>query len=723
MADAVPRTVLIITLFTVAIALIACVPVTPGIRVDGTFEQPAAFDPARELDAVQFRSEDEFLAFVGSQGDGGFGRDVLTMDADIAVGAPAKAMEESAGGSDYSGTNNQVVGVDEADILKTDGEYAYTTTGRTLFLIRAYPGEEAEVLGSLDLDVEPVGLFVDGDNLAVIGSYHDNEYFAKIGIRPRNGFTRVTIYDVSDRSAPRELETYTLEGSYSGARMKDGIVYLILTSGPDYRLENPTPLIVRDDVVSSVPVRDAYWYPIPYQYMQFATTHAIGLRDPDRPIESVTIAVEGQNALYMSENAIYLAATEWINEWELRQEILRDLVGPKLSAQDKALIAKIEAADLDILSVPEKRSRIDQIHNEYVAYLLGKEQQDINEEIDARLAERLDAFEALEWTVINRIDVDGGISVGPTGKVPGSVYGQFALDENDGYLRVATTVNQRWRIRPMMRGGVGVVQAGVAAEPSEVETGIDGMELKGVPNVRPPPSEQSSSNSVYVLDESLDVVGEITSIAPGETIQSARYIGDRLYLVTFRQVDPFFVIDLSDPRDPEIIGQLKVPGFSRYLHPYDEDTIIGIGRDATAAGRQQGLKIALYDVSDVTKPKELALWVSDEEWAQSTAEWEHKAFLFDHDRELLVIPAYGYDWRGSESYNGAMVFRVTPASVTLRGIVDHGAGQYGATVERSFFIDGLLYTKSPNLLRINALDDLSSVKRLPLVTEGPYPVY
>jgi uncharacterized secreted protein with C-terminal beta-propeller domain len=179
---------------------------------------------------------------------------------------------------------------------------------------------------------------------------------------------------------------------------------------------------------------------------------------------------------------------------------------------------------------------------------------------------------------------------------------------------------------------------------------------------------------------------------------------------------------------------LKIPGFSRYLHPYDDTHIIGIGRDASDTGRQEGLKISLFDVSDVEHPKEVAKFVTQNDYAQSTAEYEHKAFLFDKEKELLVIPAYSYSydtWKGTttQQYNGAMVFKITEDEIKLRGIVDHSQGlqnQYwSAMVERSLWIDDLLYTKSPNLLRVNEIDTLEKVKNIDLVSEnnGPYPVY
>jgi len=209
-------------------------------------------------------------------------------------------------------------------------------------------------------------------------------------------------------------------------------------------------------------------------------------------------------------------------------------------------------------------------------------------------------------------------------------------------------------------------------------------------------------------------------------------------MVTFRQVDPFFVIDLNDPTDITELGQLKIPGFSRYLHPYDENTLIGIGQDATETGRTTGLKISLFDVSDFANPKEIAKYVTEERYADSTALYEHKAFLFSKDKELLVIPAHNYDYRwdwedgsGNEAaYNGAFVFHITKDEIELRGLIDHSksmaADQYywGSLVQRSLYIEDLLYTKSPNLLRINEIDDLSSVKDVTLETSEPgFPVY
>jgi len=204
-------------------------------------------------------------------------------------------------------------------------------------------------------------------------------------------------------------------------------------------------------------------------------------------------------------------------------------------------------------------------------------------------------------------------------------------------------------------------------------------------------------------------------------------------MVTFRQIDPFFVIDLSDPTNIKALGELKIEGFSKYLHPYDETTIIGLGNEATERGRIMGLKISLFDVSDVANPKEIAKFVTDEKYAQTTADFEHKAFLFSKEKELLVIPAYNSEYCGwddsgcgEQEYNGAFVFRINKEEIKLRGLIDHegyGDSSWGPAVQRSLYIEELLYTKSAKLLRINELSDLSSVKKVELTESGPIPVY
>lgn len=687
----------------------------------GTYSTAELFDPAAELEAKTFKSEQEFTDFVkknaasnyyGYYGGlrGGVMYD-LAIEKSISSVAPTAAAGDSANAAvqvnaeegGYSTTNNQVRGVDEGDIMKTDGEYIYTVTGNTVFIIKAYPGEDAEIVSTIKLKSQPSGLFIKGDKLVVYGNFYDLDYFKEIDFVPKQGMTFFNIYDVSDHSEPDLVKEYKFEGNYFESRMYGDFVYFITTTGSYYRDVYPTPLVIDGTVKSSIAYDSIYYYPIPYQSVQFANIHAVDLSSPDNDVESKSVAVESSQNMYMSEKNIFITYTEYINEWELRQKIIIDLLTPELTDSDKELIEKIKETDNDVLSQAEKDSKILQIVQTYASYMTEAEQEDFNDQVEEELQEKLDEYEYMEYTIINKVSVDNGkIEIVANGKVPGHVNNQFSMDEYENVLRIATTISQRWSY------------------------------LKGESQ------ETQSTNNVFTLDEDLELLDSLKGLAKGETIQSTRFMGDRLYMVTFRQVDPFFVIDLSNPKDIKELGLLKIPGFSRYLHPYDENTIIGIGRDASTTGQTRGLKISLFDVSDVENPKEIAKFVTDERYAQSTAEYEHKAFLFSKANNMLVIPAYSYDYGrcwgdvcteggSATGYNGAFVFKVTKDEITLRGLIDHSTGAkyyYSPAVERSLYIQDELYTKSPNLLRINKIDDLSKVKNIELQAGGsPYPVY
>lgn len=689
----------------------------------GSYQSATLFDPSVKLEAKSFKSEEEFTSFVkrNTAGSGAYygimrkgGAMVDTAEAKlISSYSPAAAGVESVNAAvqvnaeegGYSTTNNQVRGVDEGDILKTDGEYIYTVTGNTLFIIKAYPGEEARIVSTLKFKSRPQGLFVNKNSLAVYGNFYDLEYFKQIDFVPRHGMTFFNIYDISDKEKPELLKEYKFEGVYFQSRMMGDYVYFVTTTGAYYRKPYPAPIIIEGTEKRTIPYNNIYYYPIPYSSVEFANIHAINLVDVEEDVNSKSVAVESSQNMYMSPKNIYITYTEYINEWELRNKIIIDLLSPKLTDADKQLIEKIKATDDEVLSQQEKESKILQIIYNYINFMDEKEQQELNDEIDTLLMEKLEEYEYLEYTIINKISVeDGDIEIIANGKVPGRVNNQFSMDEQDEVLRIATTISQRWSY------------------------------YKGESQTT------ESTNNVFTLDKNLKIMDSLKGLAKGEQIYSTRFMGDRLYMVTFRQVDPFFVIDLSNPYDIKELGKLKIPGFSRYLHPYDENTIIGIGRDTSPTGEQRGLKISLFDVSDVENPKEIAKFVTDERYAQSTAEYEHKAFLFSKAKNLLVIPVYSYAYKPcwgevcpfseGQQYNGAMVFRITKDEITMRGIIDHSMGKtgyeyyYAPAVERSLYIQDELYTKSPSLLRINKIEDLSKVKNIELeAAESPYPVY
>ena len=290
-------------------------------------------------------------------------------------------------------------------------------------------------------------------------------------------------------------------------------------------------------------------------------------------------------------------------------------------------------------------------------------------------------FVGKEATEIHRIHIeDGSVIHVADGIVPGYILNQFSMDEYKGYFRIATTTGRSQRNSEVMK------------------------------------------NNIYVLSLDLEVVGRLEGLAPNERIYSARFVGDRCYLVTFMWVDPFFVIDLSDPENPRELGRLKIPGFSRYLHPYDENYIIGIGME------ESSVKISLFNVSDLSNPEEVDKYVVP--WRSSTpALWDHKSILFSKSRDLLVIPITIMEKH--LSWRGAYVFNITVDGIRLRGTISHmnsisnipkkgyvePLSEY--PVKRALYIGDILYTLSDLKIKMNSLEDLSLIGevKLPLVGE------
>jgi uncharacterized secreted protein with C-terminal beta-propeller domain len=232
-----------------------------------------------------------------------------------------------------------------------------------------------------------------------------------------------------------------------------------------------------------------------------------------------------------------------------------------------------------------------------------------------------------------------------------------------------------------------------------------------------------SKNSLFILDMDLNIVGSLENIAPGETIYSARFISDRCYLVTFQQIDPFFVIDLANPYEPKILGELEIPGFSGYLHPYDENHIIGVGKQDT------NVKLSLFDVTDVSAPIELVLpYIVQSDWSDTTVLMDHKAFLFDKSKELLALPISinsfvmtEEDYYTSSFWQGEYVFDINLIDgFVLKGNVTHQGDSVdqwdsGYWVKRALYIDDVLYTISDRKIKMNSLEDLSFINEIELL--------
>jgi len=534
----------------------------------------------------------------------------------VSIRLPASSKSYGRGdetGVDYSTTNIQVEGVDEADIVKSDGKYIYVVSGNKVVIIDAYPAEGARILSEIETNESPIELFINGDKLVMLG------------------WAFVKVYDVSNRENPLLTRDVSFDGQYFDSRMVGSHVYVIINSPALYDNKIYLPNISSNGNTKTVPATEICYFENIHDYSyQFTTIMAINVQDDGAEIKSETFLIGATQNIFVSSNNIYVTYTDYwvypLREWSS------------------------ETSD------PET-----------------------------------------ETTIIHKISIsDGSIEYKSQGEVPGHVLNQFSMDEYQGHFRIATT------------------------------TGWMGQ------------------NNVYVLDGNLDIVGRLEGLAPGERIYSARFIGSRAYLVTFKKVDPLFVIDLEDPNNPKVLGELKIPGYSDYLHPYDETHLIGVGKDAVDMGSfawYQGVKIALFDVSDPENPIEISKYMVGDRGTDSYALQDHKAFLFSRQKNLLVLPillaeineesypgeippdAYGeYVWQG------AYVFDISlDDGFVLKGRITHFNDDYinawrsyypyDYSVQRSLYIDNVLYTISGRSVKMNNLEDLSEISEIELLQE------
>lgn len=531
--------------------------------------------------------------------------------------------------SDYSPTNIQVAGVDEADIVKTDGDYIYLVSGQKVIIVKAYPPEQAQVLSEIKLEGIAIGIFINGDRLVV---FEEETPYYDVRLGPTGEFympsiayytspkTYIKVYDVSDRENPRLQREISADGQYVSSRMIGDYAYVVINEPVYGEDDEPSlPRIYSGGNGKEIPATDIYCCNVSDYYYMYTTIMAINTQNDDQKATYATMLLGASSNLYVSLNNIYLTFPVWGGD-----------VGD------------------------------------------------------------------FQRTSIHRIHIEGNnMTYVASGEVPGMVLNQFSMDEYDGYFRVATTTHG-----------------------------------------------QTTQNNVYVLNMALNITGSLENLASGETIYSARFMGERGYLVTFKQIDPLFVIDLSDPRYPEELGYLKITGYSNYLHPYDENHVIGIGKETTDAGEfawYQGVKISLFDVSDVSNPREIDKEIIGHRGTDSPVLWDHKAFLFDKSRNLLVIPVLVAEvdeseypggvpsWAyGEPVWQGAYVFHISPdAGLGLEGRITHiessaelEQGYYyfysSFSVTRSLYIGDVLYTISDAKIKMNNLENLDYINEVEL---------
>ena len=511
-------------------------------------------------------------------------------------------------GVDYSGTNVQEAGVDEADLVKTDGRRIFTVSNGRLSVIDA---ADRRIKGTTRLiSGQETELLLNGDDLLVImnGSLPPGEIAAGaadgLEVTARTAWYEEPVAVVQrirvDDYSPRVVETLWIDGTYISARSVDGVARVVTRHDPARAFPFVSPQGGSNSeegaekanraAVTASTLED--WLP------SYAVAGGAGASGP---AESGLLPGCG-NVYVPSEFAGFGVTT-----------VLSLPVGGPL-ASDGA-VAVMAPGDT-VYATPQSL---------YVATSTGIAP-GLLEDVGTR--RRM----AEDWqTAVHRFDLTDPARAPYTasGSVPGRIHNQFSLSEHDGHLRVVTTAGDLWWS----------------------------------------PDDMEPSSQVRVLRETggrLVEVGAAGDIGRGERVQSVRFTGDIGYVVTFRQVDPFYTLDLSDPENPAIVGELKIPGFSSYLHPIGDDRVLGVGFDTDeSTGFVTDSRISLFDVSDLADPREVAVWIGPRRLQRPGL--DHRAFLWWEPAQLAVFDISFWSDQTAE----AVALRVERDSITEIGRIDH----------------------------------------------------
>ncbi|MCX6792512.1 MAG: beta-propeller domain-containing protein [Candidatus Falkowbacteria bacterium] len=689
----------------------------PGAS-SGIDQLKASLDGQKEL--KKFSSAEEIKNFFasrpvsqssGSARDTGLG---LWGDSTAKLSAPTEASGLGAGpANNFSTTNVQVAGVDESDLVKTDGNYVYSINNNVVSIIKAVPAADASLVTTIKLDGQGQEIYINKNRLVVFGYDQsvDNDASMRIYFR-QNSYVFLSFYDISDQANPKLLKNLKFEGSYTASRLIDNKLYFISTTynfypGGDFVL----PKVLADGkMISSEKSSNVYSYPEVYYVdsnsaYNASTVSLISLDELDKPLVSQVYMMPAGESIYASAGNLYLTYTKYLSDYQLRMSVARDFLFDKLSQEDQARITAIANIDSAILSDDEKAMKVNQVIDNFLARLEVGARDTLIKQLDDEFAQRYkDVYKELEKTVIHKISLDNGsLTYKGSAEVSGRVLNQFSMDEYKGYFRVATTRSQSWMMP---------LAASFRKMPAPEQT-------------------QELYNNVYTLDDQLALAGTIENLAPGERIYSVRFLGDRGYVVTFKQTDPLFVLDLKNPAQPIVAGQLKIPGFSSYLHPYKENMLIGVGKEATDNGVQgvdvRGIKLSLFDVTDMTNPKEVTSLGLGGRGSDTAVLFDHKAFLFIPDKDLVAIPMSLTKADSSNyapEFQGLGVFKIEADKITELGRIAHplseaqkASGYTGSEmISRSLYIGDYLYTLSPTMFGVHQLVDLKNIKTINLPT-------
>lgn len=554
----------------------------------------------------------------------------------------------SASAKSVYNTNTQVAGIDEADIVKTDGKYIYhyrfdSSSQGSEIRITSADGLKSVSTISLDND-SGSQMYLSGNRLILVGSLSRekaqelsssrtetlSDYlsgqtaksdivipeYSKKSLYRNVSFTEAVVFDISNKAAPKEIKRYRQDGSYLSSRMNGDTLYLV-SSKPIYS----------GGIASGIEAR----YCLPYA----------GENDSVSPLAA--------------ENILLPDCRE-----DLSYAVVTSMSISTGSAETKAVLGMADEIMMSKNSLYLTATVYDSQRN---------------------------------WrsrsTGISKFAVTGdGLKFIADTVVDGYIDNQFSLDEYNGDLRIATT--------------------------SYNESG-------------------ETVNNLYVLDSALKPKGSLKGLAAGERIYSVRYIGTTAYVVTFKETDPLFVIDLSDPAKPVLKGELKLPGFSEYLHPVDENTLIGLGSNTVSLKGggviTDGLKLSLFDVSDPLSPREKYNCLIGNRGSDSAALQDHKAFMYYEQKGIFGFPASVYTSFGASAsdpysgesrlaFSGYLLLKATDSGfelvATLSPAETHDSysimrNDLDSAIERGIYIGDTVYTVSDSGITAYSLDTLSQI--------------
>ncbi|MFH0818566.1 MAG: beta-propeller domain-containing protein [Patescibacteria group bacterium] len=554
-----------------------------------------------------------------------------------------------------SETNVQVSGIDEPDIIKTDGENIYFSPEEIYYLmaerisvdgavsdmpeyktsqaktdiIKALPAEKMELLNSVDANGQ---LLISNDTLIVFN------------------YDKAQAYDISDPAESKKSWTlnYGENTSYETARLYNDTLYLVSRTYINSSLPCPLQPIILDNNALDIKCIDIYRpinnLPIDSTFTVMAINSKTG-----EVIKNISfVGSYDSSVIYMSPENIYVSYVDPGDTFTFLYDFYNSTGKALLNDET---IKKLDNLNSYDLSTQTKFSELSYILDRYYSGFTTNEALEIQNNSSNLFSDYYkENLRNYEKTVITRIDRES-LNIKATGDVPGVLLNQFSLDEYNNHLRVATTIGERnWFF------GFGI--------------------------------NDSTINDLYVLDSNLKTSGEVKDLGVGERIYSARFINDKGYLVTFKQTDPFYVFDLSDPNNPSKTGELKIPGYSSYLHQLDKDIILGVGEE------DNQVKLSLFNVSNPSTPVEQAKYSLKEYWTDISN--NHHAFLQDTDHEIFFIPGN----------NGAYIFSYANNKLELKKAVS------GYNIKRAVYINDYLYLVASDKITVlneNTWEEISSL--------------